>query len=127
MIPTISYGLVGLSVVSGIISSNIIYDSNNAFEYYYLETIALPPLNIQLSAASVPITSAAQSYSFALTFNSSYVVNESIMLSFTFTNQNYSLLSSASPLIQNNNFKMIGSCQMVCDNVSCIQPLFCNV
>ena len=34
--PTMSYGLIGVAVVSQSIAQNIIYQSNPAFEYYHL-------------------------------------------------------------------------------------------
>ena len=47
-------------------------------------------------------------------------------VSLTFCNQNYSLLTSGTPLQQNNNFKFIGSCQVICDSTACLPALSCS-
>jgi hypothetical protein len=66
-----AYGLVGLSIVSGIVASNIIYESNTALEYYHRESITLPTSNLVITPISAGNTLASQIYPFRVSFSSS--------------------------------------------------------
>lgn len=77
-----------------------------------------------------PVTQAntqpGAAYAFQLNFSSAYVTTQTTTLSLTFTNQQYSLLSASTPLIQNSNFSFFGTCRIICSSASCITQISCE-
>jgi hypothetical protein len=60
-------------------------------------------------------------------FSSGVSYSDQVLLTFLFTSQNYSSITPSTPLLQNSNFNFIGSCQLVCSNITCLNPLSCII
>lgn len=117
-----------MNIVSGVTASNLIYyDSNNALEYYHLQTIAIPSSTTTITPITTSNTQASSMYPFQVSFTTNITSSQPTLLTFLFTNQNYASITSSSPLLQNNNFNFIGTCQIICSASSCVNPLSCII
>lgn len=122
------FGLVGMNIVSGVAAANpIYYESNNALEYYHLETLTIPASTTSVTTISAPNTQASAMYPFQVSFSTNITSSLPTLVTFLFTNQLYGSITAASPIVQNDNFNFVGKCQVICSSASCISPLSCNV